>query len=95
MVVLLVRFTVKQGQEQRCLELMRTMEQHTRKEPGCIQYAGHQSTEDPRRFFFYETYRDEAALEAHRNAPYFAEYVKNGLDTIIEERERELFVPVS
>jgi (4S)-4-hydroxy-5-phosphonooxypentane-2,3-dione isomerase len=94
-IVLLVQFTVKPGQEQRCLELMRTLEQHTRTEPGCVQYVGHQSTEDPRRFFLYETYQDEAALAAHRNAPYFAQYVKGGLDANIEQRERELFVPVS
>jgi len=95
MVVLLVQFTVKPGQEQRCLELMRTMEQHTRSEPGCVRYVGHQSTEDPRRFMFYEAYQDEAALAAHRNAPYFEQYVKGGLDAIIERRERELFVPLS
>ena len=95
MIVLLVQFTVKPGQEERCLELMRTMEQHTRQEPGCVQYVGHQSTQDPRRFMFYEAYHDDAALEAHRNAPYFAQYVKHGLDPIIEKRERELFVPVS
>ncbi|MDP9268012.1 MAG: antibiotic biosynthesis monooxygenase [Acidobacteriota bacterium] len=95
MIVLLVQFTVKPGAETRVRELMRTMEEHSRKEPGCITYVGHQSIEDPRRFFFYETYTDEAALAAHRNAPYFREYVVNGLDPLIEKRERALFTPVS
>jgi len=95
MVVLLVRFTVKPGGEEHVLELIRTMEQHTRQEPGCISYVGHQSTEDPRNFFFYEAYQDEAALAAHRNSPHFAQYITNGLDALIEKRERELFIPVS
>lgn len=95
MIALLVQFTVKPGQEARAVELMRIMEEHTRKEPGCIQYVGHQSADEPRRFMFYETYEDEAALETHRNAPYFRKYVTNGLDLIIEQRERELFAPVS
>ena len=95
MIVLLVQFVVKPGQEQRARELIGIMEQQTRKEPGCVQYVGHQSTEDPRRFFFYEAYKDEAALQAHRDAPYFAANVTNGLDKIIERRERALYRPVN
>ena len=95
MIVLLVQFTVKPGGEERVRELMRTMEQHTRKEPGCVTYVGHQSIDDPRHFFFYEAYKDEAALAAHRASPHFRDYVLNGLDALIEMRERELFTPVS
>jgi autoinducer 2-degrading protein len=95
MIVLLVQFTVKPGAENRVIELMRTMEQHTRKEPGCVSYIGHQSTEEPRRFFFYEAYTDDAALAAHRDSPHFREYITNGLDPLLEKRERELFHPVS
>ncbi len=94
MVVLLVQFVVKPGQEKRAQELIRIMSEHSRKEPGCVQYVGHQSTEDPRRFFFYESYKDDDALQAHRNAPYFREYVLGGLDNILADRRRELFVPV-
>jgi quinol monooxygenase YgiN len=91
MIILLVQFTVKPDTEDRCREFIRNMEEHTRREPGCRQYVGHQSLENPRRFMFYEVYEDEAALDAHRAAPYFAEYVTGGLDKIIESRNRELF----
>jgi len=40
---------------------------------------------------FYEQYKDQAALEAHRNAPYFTQYVNGSLDTIMERRSRELY----
>ena len=31
-------------------------------------YLAHRSTTDPRRFFLYEQYDDQAALDAHRAA---------------------------
>ena len=94
MIVLKVDMLVKPGAEEKCKELIRIMQDHSRKEAGCLLYIGHQSVEDPRRFFFYEQYADQAALEFHRNAPYFKQYVTGGLDTIMEQRTRELAVPV-
>ena len=94
MLVLLVQFVVKPGTEEQAKTYMRTMQEHTRREPGCRRYVGHQSLQDPRRFCFYEVYEDEAALEAHRAAPYFQEYVRNGLNPLMENATRELFVPV-
>ncbi len=94
MLVLLVQFTVKAGQEQRARDYMRKMQEHTRREPGCRMYVGHQSAGDPHRFCFYEQYDDEKALEAHRAAPYFAEYVTNGLSKLMDDRTQEFFTPV-
>ncbi|HZR31849.1 MAG TPA: putative quinol monooxygenase [Terriglobales bacterium] len=94
MVALIVTFTVKAGQEEKARELMRKMEEHTRREPGCRMYVGHQGTDNPLRFAFYEQYDDRAALDAHRAAPYFKEYVTNGLGPLMENVSRELFRPV-
>jgi len=94
MIVLIVHFKVKAGEEAKTRELIRIMQEHTRKEAGCRLYIGHQSTEDPRSFCFYEQYDDQAALDAHRSAPYFARYVVNGLAPLMESRTQELFVPV-
>jgi len=94
MIVLKVDMLVKPGMEEKCRELIKTMQEHSRKEPGCLMYVGHQSTEDPRKFMFYEQYKDAAALEAHRNAPYFKQYVIGGLDPIMESRGRDLYVTV-
>lgn len=43
-------------------------------EPGCLVYRAHRSTADAELFLFYETYVDEAAFEAHRNAPHLAAF---------------------
>lgn len=94
MLVLLVQFTVKAGAESQAREYIRKMQEHTRQEPGCRLYIGLQSTENPRRFCFHEQYDNQAALDAHRAAPYFAEYVSNGLRTLMENRTQEFFVPI-
>jgi autoinducer 2-degrading protein len=94
MLVLIVHFSVKQGEEENAKEWMRKMQERTRREPGCRLYVGHQSAEDPRRFCFYEQYDDQAALDAHRAAPYFSQFVTNGLAKLIEGRIQELFMPV-
>jgi quinol monooxygenase YgiN len=94
MIVLKVDMLVRPGTEQQCREYIHILQEHSRREPGCLMYIGHQSTEDPRKFLFYEQYKDADALEAHRNAPYFKQYVIGGLDTIMEHRSRALFTAV-
>jgi len=94
MIVLVVKFHMKLGTEELAKEYIRKMQQHTRKEPGCRLYVGHQSLEDPLLFCFYEQYDNQAALDAHRAAPYFAEYVTNGLLQLAETRQAVLYEPV-
>jgi quinol monooxygenase YgiN len=94
MIVLKVDMVVKPGTEAQCRELILILQEHTRKEPGCVQYVGHQSIDDPCRFLFYEVYKDQAALQAHRDAPYYKQYVDGGLGSIVESRSRELYSPV-
>lgn len=43
-------------------------------EPGCLVYRPHRSTKDPDVFIFYEQYKDQAAFDTHRKAPYLAAY---------------------
>ncbi len=96
MIVLVVSYTVQEGKIEKAKEYIRLMQENTRREPGCRFYVGHQSTENPRKICFYEQYEDRAAVEAHRAAPYFAEYVTKGLASVTEpgSRAAELFEPV-
>jgi len=97
MIVLIVSYTVREGHEVQAKEYVRKMQENTRKEPGCRFYAGQQSMQNPRKICFYEQYDDEAALEAHRAAPYFLDCVTNGLSTIVEPgtRVQEMYSPIS
>jgi len=91
MVVLKVDMLVKPGTEEKCREYIQILQKHSRQEPVCLMYIGHQSSEDPRKFMFYEQYKDQAALAAHRAATYFKQYVIGGLDGIMESRSRDLY----
>jgi (4S)-4-hydroxy-5-phosphonooxypentane-2,3-dione isomerase len=42
-----------------------------RDEPGCVDFQVLQDRADPDTYYFYEVYRDEEALEAHRRTPHF------------------------
>jgi quinol monooxygenase YgiN len=92
---LIVNFVVKEGTEEETKGYIRHMEEHTRREPGCRQYIGHQAQDDPRRILFYELYDDQAALDAHRASPHYGRYVTNGLAKVIETRVLGLFNTVS
>src|SRR5205085_7659433 len=43
-----------------------------RDEPGCMRFNVLQDGQDQNVYYFYEVYRDEAAVEAHRAAPHCA-----------------------
>ncbi len=91
MICVAVTYVVKAGHEQQAMELFRLLTAPTRKEPGCRMYLAHRSTSDPRRFFLYEQYDDQAALDAHRASPHFAQYATGGLFPIIETRAPALY----
>ncbi len=95
MICVAVTYIVKQGCEDEAASLFRTLTKHSRVEPGCRMYLAHRSASDARRFFLYEQYVDQAALDAHRAAPDFERYVKQGLFQIIESRTPDIYVPLT
>ena len=56
-------------------EFLRVVEEDSRgsreDEPGCLRFDVLQDSQDPDHYFFYEIYRDEDALAAHRQAPHY------------------------
>jgi quinol monooxygenase YgiN len=56
-------------------EFLKAIEEDSRgsreDEPGCLRFDVLQAADDPHHYFFYEVYRDEAALAAHRAAPHY------------------------
>ena len=59
-----------------------------RDEPGCFRFDILQSNEDPNRFHLYEVYQDDAALEAHRNAPHYKKWIETVEDWFEGDRTR-------
>ncbi len=94
MICVAVTYVIKEGHEEEAISLFRELTTHTRAEPGCRMYLAHRSTTESRRFFLYEQYDDQAALDAHRAAPHFVQYAVGGLFKILETRSPEIYTPL-
>ncbi|MBK7471208.1 MAG: antibiotic biosynthesis monooxygenase [Burkholderiales bacterium] len=51
---------------------------------GCLQFDVHQDRDDPALFLLIETYRDQAALEAHRSSGHFQAFRRDTQDWVID-----------
>ncbi len=94
MVVLAVTWMAKVGHEAEVAALFEKLSAESRKEPGCLMYQVHRHKTDPRRFFIYEQYKDDAGLEAHRTAPHFLQYAKKDLPKHGDRVEGNLYEPL-
>ena len=94
MIVLVVIWVAKEGRETEVANLFLQLGAASRKEPGCVQYIVHRHKDDLRTIFLYEKYRDEAALEAHRNSPHFQELGAK-LRHVADRREGQLYTVLS
>jgi autoinducer 2-degrading protein len=74
MVVLHVTFQVKSEHVAEFLEMARYDAEHSQQELGCLRFDVIQDRDDPNRFYFYEVYKDEAALQSHRQTAHFKLY---------------------
>jgi (4S)-4-hydroxy-5-phosphonooxypentane-2,3-dione isomerase len=91
MVILHVTIQVKPEHAKEFLEVVRYDAEHSEKdEPGCLRFDVIQDKDDQNRFYFYEVYRDEAALEAHRQTPHFKLYAEKSKPWLAAPPERRL-----
>jgi quinol monooxygenase YgiN len=95
MVVLAVTWIANPGKEEQVADAFRKLENAARREPGCLMFVVHRHRSDPARFFVYEQYRDDAALDAHRQTPHYQQYVAGALKTMGVRREGELYIPLT
>jgi autoinducer 2-degrading protein len=73
MLAMWVKVRVKPEAKQRFLQAIEVDALGSeRDEPGCVRFNVLQDQADENVYYFYEAYRDEAALEAHRAAPHYA-----------------------
>jgi quinol monooxygenase YgiN len=94
MVVLAVTWMAKAGRENDVVQVFGKLTEESRKEPGCLMYVVHRHKTEPRRFFIYEQYKDDAGLEAHRAAAHFLQYAKKELPKIADRVEGNLYQPL-
>ncbi len=88
MLVLAAHYYGKKGNGDAILEGLRKMAPLVKaNEPGCKLYQASRSKDNPDYILIYEHYDDDAALQAHRDAPYFKEIILEQVIPLLEKRE--------
>lgn len=73
MLAVLVKVKVKPDQRQRFLQAIEVDALGSENdEPGCLRFNVLQDTRDENTYYFYEVYKDQAAIDAHREMPHYA-----------------------
>ena len=61
-----------------------------RDEPGCLRFDVIQDSSDPNCIYLYEVYRDEAAFQAHTEAPTLRPLARNGAGLVCRAAGRDV-----
>ena len=88
-VILYAEFTAKPGSESEVETLISGLAQDVRREPGNTEFTVYRERDNPRKFFVFEQYLDEASFDAHISAEYGAVFNRK-LGSLIEEGESQL-----
>jgi quinol monooxygenase YgiN len=90
--VVSAHWRAKPGREQRVAEVIAELTGPSRAEPGTLFYQAHRSLDDPRLFYLYEQYVDEAGYQAHMDSEHFTRLVKEeAIPELLESRERAFY----
>jgi quinol monooxygenase YgiN len=89
MVSFTVRMRFDTTDREQVTELLRSLAQESRQEPGCVVYVPHRIEGEPDTVLIYEQYADRAALDAHRASAHYRRYAIQGLYQLLRERASE------
>ncbi len=89
MVSFTVRMRFNQEDHEQVAEILRQLTAASRAEPGCTHYVAHFIEDDATTVLIYEQYRDQAAVEHHRNTVHFHQYAIGGLYQLMLDRQVE------
>lgn len=94
-VIVIARLKAKPGMEAKVKEVLLNMVEETHKEPGCINYDLHVSSDDPQVFLFHETWESKAALEKHNQTPHLLNLKALGPELFAEPSDVKLYELIS
>ena len=94
MLAIFVKVRIKPDKRDKFLKAIEHDQIHSEgDEPGCLRFNVLQDQKDQNVYYFYEVYKDQAAIEAHRAAPHFAVW-RAAADTLDGPAERVEVTPV-
>lgn len=77
----------KSGKEKELEQILTSLIEPSRNEPGCLEYNLHRSTTNPKLFMFYENWIDEAAFKRHITSQHIQEWVSIRDEFLVGENE--------
>lgn len=81
------KWQVKEGQLETVLNLLADVAKKSIEEEGNLFYKIHQSNADANTLILFEGYKDQSAVDQHRNASYFQQVVIGQIIPNLENRE--------
>jgi quinol monooxygenase YgiN len=90
-VTVLARIKAKPGLEQQVAEAVMALVGPTRKEPGCINYDLHRSSDDKTLFMLYENWTSKKDLDEHLEMPYLKAFLGKADDILAQPVEITLW----
>ena len=82
----IAKFVARKGRENQLRSLMQSMLAPTRAEAGCKLYELYES-DTKGRFFYYERWASQAALDQHIATPHFRQLKETGAELVAEPFE--------
>ena len=89
--VVCVKWIAKEGEEGAVGAAIEELAKASRVEPGVSHYLAHRDPEDPRAYFIYENYVDEAACKAHVETDHFKRHGVEGAFPLLADKRREIY----
>ncbi|WP_198971903.1 putative quinol monooxygenase [Xylophilus sp. ASV27] len=84
MIIVIARATIRPGMHQKLRDIAHALQhEHAPKEEGCLRYD---AFIDGDTFVILDQWRDQAALDAHLQAPHVARYAPRIKDSVVDGR---------
>jgi quinol monooxygenase YgiN len=89
MISFTVRMKFRSEDRQRVAELLTSLAEASRREPGCVTYVPHTVDGEPNTVVIFEQYADQKALDLHRGSQHFKDWAVGGLYQLMLDRQVE------
>jgi autoinducer 2-degrading protein len=94
MIVSAIQFTFASKDADTAEKLLRGIRDASIKEPGVVRFDVARSSDDPNVFVLWEVYRDQAAVDAHKESEPFKRLVLNGIRPLAQQRTAVRAAPI-
>ena len=95
MIALMVTINIKPGHKEAFMaSMLDDARGSNNDEPGCLRFDVLQDNDNPNQIHLYEVYQDDAALDAHRQAPHYLKWRETCAGWFDGEPVRSVCTPV-